>query len=84
MLIRCYKELPAINCVQHKAEKKTITQQDIIQSNFNGFGNSVGSITNRATAMFSVQAQFDKHSKEYKELEYRILCPQLYQQNEID
>ena len=84
VLIRCYKELPAINCVQHKAEKKTITQQDIVQSNFNGFGNSVGSITNRATAMFSVQAQFDKHSKEYKELEYRILCTQLYQQNEID
>jgi hypothetical protein len=84
VLIRCYKELPAINCVQHKAEKKTITQQDIVQSNFNGFGNSVGSITNRATAMFSVQAQFEKHSKEYKELEYRILCTQLYQQNEID
>lgn len=84
VLIRCYKELPAINCVQHKAEKKIITQQDIIQSNFNGFGNNVGSITNRATAMFSVQAQFDKHSKEYKELEYRILCTQLYQQNEID
>ena len=59
VLIRRYKELPAINCIQHKAEKKIITEENIIQSNFNGFGNSVGSITNRATAMFSVQAKFD-------------------------
>jgi hypothetical protein len=34
--------------------------------------------------MLSVQARFDKHSKEYKELEYRILCTQLFQQNELD
>ena len=84
VLIRCYRQIPAINCIQHKAEKKTITEKDIIKSNFNGFGNSVGSITNRATAMLSVQARFDKHSKEYKELEYRILCTQLFQQNELD
>lgn len=84
VLLRCYKSLPAINCIQHKAEKKIITEENIIQSNFNGFGNSVGSITNRATAMFSVQSNFDCHSKEYKELEYRILCTQLFQQNELD
>ena len=84
VLLRCYKPLPAINCIQHKAEKKIITEENIIQSNFNGFGNSVGSITNRATAMFSVQSNFDVHSKEYKELEYRILCTQLFQQNELD
>ena len=84
VLLRRYRDLPAINCVQHKAEKKIITEENVVQSNFNGFGNSVGSITNRATAMFSVQQRFDKHSKEYKELEYRILCTQLYQQNELD
>ena len=84
VLLRCYKPLPAINCIQHKAEKKIVTEENIVQSNFNGFGNSVGSITNRATAMFSIQAQFDPHSKEYKELEYRILCTQLFQQNELD
>ena len=84
VLIRCYKPLPAINCVQHKAEKKIVTEENIIQSNFNGFGNSVGSITNRATAMFSVQAGYSKDSKEYKELEYRIICTQKYQQDELD
>ncbi len=84
ILIRCYKNLPAINCVQHKAEKKIVTEENVVQSNFNGFGNSVGSITNRATAMFSVQAGYNKDSKEYKELEYRIICTQKYQQDELD
>ena len=69
MLVRRYVHLPAIKCVQHKAEKKIITEENIVQSNFNGFGNSVGSITNRATAMLSVQSRFEKGTKEYKELE---------------
>lgn len=84
VLLRRYEELPAINCVQHNAAKQIITEENIVKSNFNGFGNNVGSITNRATAMFSVQAQFDKHSKEYKELEYRIICTQKHQQDSID
>ena len=60
--------MPAINCIQHNAKKQIISEENVIESNFNGFGNNVGSITNRATAMFSVQAKFDKNSKEYKEL----------------
>ena len=84
VLLRCYKELPAINCIQHNAAKQIITEENIVESNFKGFGNNVGSITNRATAMFSVQAQFDKHTKEYKELEYRIICTQKHQQDSID
>ena len=84
VLIRCYKELPAINCIQHNAAKQIITEENVVESNFKGFGNNVGSITNRATAMFSVQAQFDKHTKEYKELEYRIICTQKHQQDSID
>ena len=34
--------------------------------------------------MFEVRAQFDKGSKEYEELSYRIKCGQLFQQNAID
>ena len=84
VLLRCHKQLPAINCIQHKAEKKIVKESDIVKSNIKGFGNNVGSITNRATAMISVQARFPKDSKEYKELEYRILCTQKYQQDSID
>ena len=84
VLIRCYKELPPINCIQHNAQKQIITEENVVASNMKGFGNNVGSITNRATAMFSVQAGFEKHTKEYKELEYRILCTQKFQQDSID
>jgi len=34
--------------------------------------------------MIDVQSNFDKNSNEYKELEYRIICGQNYQQNAID
>lgn len=34
--------------------------------------------------MFDVQAQYDKDSPEYQELDYRIKCGQLFQQNAID
>ena len=47
-------------------------------------GNKVGTITNRVTAMMEVLANFKKDSPEYKELQYRIACGQLYQQDELD
>ena len=47
-------------------------------------GNKVGTITNRVTAMMEVLANFEKGSDEYKELQYRIACGQLYQQDELD
>ena len=84
VLTRRYRDLKPIACEQHKAQKKKITERAIVESNLNGFGNKVGSITNRATSMLSVQAQFPKDSKEYKELAYRIICTQFQQQNEID
>jgi hypothetical protein len=84
VLLRRYRNLKPIACEQHKAQKKKITESAIIKSNLNGFGNKVGSITNRATSMLSVQAQFPKDSKEYQTLAYRIVCTQFQQQNEID
>lgn len=84
ILINNVKELPAVMCVQRKAQKKIVDENDIILSNINGFGDDIGSITNKITSMFEKQALFDKDSKEYKELEYRIICGQLFQQNAID
>ena len=54
------------------------------QSNKNGFGNAVGSITNRVTTMFDVLASLKKDSEEYNELMRRIICGQALQQEEID
>lgn len=84
ILVENTKRLPAIVCVQRKAPKCVPTDDDIMKSNINSFGNAVGGVTNKITSMFEVQAKFPKGSREYNILDYRIKCGQLYQQNAID
>lgn len=84
VLVNNLRELPALMCVQRKAKKKIVTEADLIQANIDSFGDEIGKTTNWITSMFDVQARFDKDSEEYKELDYRIKCGQLFQQNSID
>lgn len=84
VLLNKHKKLPAIQCCQRNTEKVIVTEKDILKTNKNGMGNKVGSITNRVTAMMEVLSHFEPDTPEYKELEYRIACGQLYQQNELD
>ena len=84
VLKRRYRFLPAIECVQRNTSKVIVSEREIKKTNKNGMGNQVGTITNYVTSMMEVQSHFEKDSKEYKELEYRIECGQLYQQNELD
>lgn len=84
ILVNNTKKLPAIVCVQRKAPKCVPSDDDIMKSNINSFGNAVGGVTNKITSMFEVQARFPKGSREYNILDYRIKCGQLYQQNAID
>lgn len=84
VLVRNLKELPALMCIQRKATKKLVSEEDSIQSNIDSFGDDIGKVTNWITSMFDVQAQFEKGSPEYEELDYRIKCGQLFQQNAID
>lgn len=84
LLVNSTVRLPAIACVQHKVPKCIPTEDDIMRSNIECFGNAVGGITNRITSMFEVQARYEKNSREYRMLDYRIKCGQLYQQNQID
>lgn len=84
LLVNNTKELPAIVCVQRKAPKCVPTEDDLMQSNIDSFGNAVGAVTNQITSMFEVQARYPKDSPEYRTLDYRIKCGQLYQQNAID
>lgn len=76
--------LKTVICEQKAVEKQKITESLLRKANKNGFGNDVGSITNRCTAMFDVLAKFEKGSKEYNEMMYRITCMQGYQQEIID
>ena len=84
VLVSAYRKLPAIDCAQKKASKTIVTEKDIIISNKSGFGDKIGSTTNLTTSQLSLMASFDKNSKEYKELEYRVITGQNYQQNAID
>ena len=84
VLVRKHVEQPALMCVQRKAEKKIPSIQDTIRSNIDSFGNDIGRTTNWITSMFEVQSNFDENSEEYRVLDYRIKCGQLFQQNCID
>lgn len=84
VLKRRYNTLPAIECVQRNTSKVIVTEKEVLKTNKNGMGNDVGTVTNYITSMMEVQSHFEKDSKEYKELEYRIECGQLYQQNTLD
>lgn len=84
VLMRRQTNLPALRCVQRKAEKKIITEDALIQANLDGFGSQIGQITNRCTSITSLMANYPKDSIEYKILKYRTQCFQNGQQNEID
>ena len=75
---------PTIVCLQKKAEKIIPTEDDIISANKLAFNDDIGVVTNHVTSMIEVQSGFPKDSEEYKTLDYRIMCGQLYQQNTID
>ena len=84
VLLRKTKQLPAVMCIQKSATKKIVTEKDLAQSNKDGFGDEIGSTTNKITSMIDISFSFCKDSEEYKELQYRIICGQNYQQNAID
>jgi len=84
VLVDNLRPLPALMCVQRKAQKKLVQEADFIRANIDSFGDDIGKTTNRITSMFEVQAKYAKDSEEYKILDYRIKCGQLFQQNAID
>jgi hypothetical protein len=84
VLLRRTMPTRTIMCAQHVAEKVLPSEDGLVKSNINGFGDDIGKITNRITAMFDVRSRFAPGSKEYEELSYRIMCGQHFQQAAID
>ena len=84
VLLECFQYKPTLMCVQDSVAKKVPTEEDYIKSDINGFGDSIGSVTNKATNMISLRDKFDPDSEEYKELTYRISTMMNFQQNAID
>ena len=84
IIVRNTLNSPTIMCVQRKAEKKIVSEDDIIQANKLAFNDDIGIVTNHVTSMIEVQAGFKPGTPEYETLDYRIMCGQLYQQDTID
>ena len=84
IILKNVRKTRPILCVQKKADKKIITEEDLIKANKLSFGDEIGFITNIVTSMIERLAGQAPDSEEYKILEYRIMCGQLYQQNSID
>lgn len=84
VLIKNTKNLPAINCLQKKADKKIPSKKDLELSNYLGMDCNVGTVTNKITNMYDVISKYPSNSKENGVLSYRIVCGQQYQQDTID
>lgn len=84
VLLNSFEYKPTLMCLQDSVAKKCPTEEDYIKSDINGFGDSIGSVTNKATNMISLREQFAPDSEEYKRLTYRISTMMNYQQNAID
>lgn len=84
VLLDNWRNEPTIFCVQKSAQKKVVTEEDLIESNIAGFGNEIGAITNRITSMYDVMSKYYPGMPEYDALQYRITSGQNYQQNAID
>jgi hypothetical protein len=84
VLLRRTRPTRTILCAQRVADKTIPKEEGLVKSNINGFGDDIGKITNRITAMFDVRSQFAPGSAEYEELSYRIMCGQHFQQCAID
>lgn len=84
VLLDSFEYKTTLMCLQDSVAKKCPTEADYIKSDINGFGDSIGSVTNKATNMISLREQFAPDSEEYKRLTYRISTMMNYQQNAID
>jgi hypothetical protein len=84
VLLEAFEYKTTLMCEQESSVKKRPEEDDYVMSDINGFGDSIGSVTNKATNMISLREQFDKGSEEYKRLTYRISTMMNYQQNAID
>jgi len=69
ILLRNTKNLPVIQCIQRKAEKKIPTEEDLITSNKLSFGDAIGSTTNIITSQICLQAMYPEGSPEYEVLQ---------------
>ena len=85
IIINGISDEPAIVCEGKSSDKKgNINKDDFIKCIKNSFGNKVGSVTNVGSSFYDKISLFEKGTKEYDELNYRIQTIQYIQQECID
>ena len=85
IIINGISDEPAIVCEGKSADKKpNVNKDDFIKCIKDSFGNKVGSVTNVGSSFYDTISKFEKGTKEYDELNYRIQCIQYVQQECID
>jgi len=84
VILRRTRNEQTIVCEQRSVSKTKVTEELLRKSNKNGFGEKIGTYTNRITAAFDVLACLEKNSPEYNELMDRIIQGQAFQQEQID
>lgn len=84
ILVQNIRDVLPIQCQQKKAAKTVPSESDFINANICGFGDDIGTVTNRITAQTELQSLFAPGTPEYRELQYRITAGQHVQQNCID
>ena len=84
VLLEAFEYKDTLMCDQSSMPKIAPEEKDYIASDINGFGDTIGSVTNKATNMISLRASFEENSEEYKILTDRIDTMMNFQQNAID
>lgn len=87
VLLEAFEYKTTLMCDQQSMPKKAPVEDDYVESDINGFGDSIGSVTNKATNMISLRAQFEdksEYKEEYDKLTKRIETMMNFQQNAID
>lgn len=84
VILRRTRNEQTIVCEQRSVAKTKVTESSLRKSNKNGFGEKIGTYTNRITTAFDVLASLEKGSSEYEELMNRIIQGQAFQQEQID
>lgn len=84
VLVKNIRNVLPIQCGQKKAQKCIPGEPEFIAANILGFGDDIGSVTNRITAQQELQSLFEPGTPEYEELGYRIVVGEHIQQNCID
>lgn len=84
VLVENIQDVLPVQCEQKKARKCVPAESDFVAANMLGFGDDIGSITNKITAQTEVQSMFKPGTPEFEELQYRITAGQHVQQASID